>query len=130
MNELTLTIPADTKWTLALRSLAGAAGALAGLTLDTIDDLRIAVDEAFDLLTHQPLTPKTITMTCRPTERSLEVRMDCKRMLEHQRCEPSDPETARLIIGTLVADIHLEGDACGIHSVCMSMPLGTLQYER
>ena len=44
MNELKVTIPAQRTWLLALRSCIGACGSIAGLSIDTIGDLRIAID--------------------------------------------------------------------------------------
>ena len=129
MNELNLTIPADSRWLLALRSSLSAVGAIAGLSLDTIEDMRIAVDEAFDLLAHQPRSLEAIMLICNIEEDKLNVRLEGKRSFSPQQCVPADAETARLVIGTLVADIHLEGDSCGIHSVCMSMPVSGLSHE-
>lgn len=123
MNELTLTVPAERRWTLALRSTLSAAGAIAGLSLDMLDDLRIAVDEAFDLISNQRRQLESVTMICSVDEYRLHVRLEGKRAFSPTLCEPADPETARLVIGTLVTDIHLEGDACGIHSVCMALPV-------
>ena len=128
MNALTLTVPALQRWALALRTTAGAAGAMAGLSLDLIDDLRIAIDEAFDLLTHQSQPLESVTMTCSPGDKALNIALSAKRALTGPTCKPADPETARLLIGTLVADIHLEGDCCGVHSVVMSLPLCGVGY--
>ena len=130
MNEMTLTIPADIRWTVALRSTLSAAGAIAGLSLETIDDMRLAVDEAFDLLIHQPRRLESVHLICHVEEDKLDVRLEGKRSFSPQQCVPADAETARLVIGTLVTDIHLEGDSCGIHSVCMSLPSCGLRHER
>ena len=130
MNELNLTIPADSRWLLALRSSLSAVGAIAGLSLDTIEDMRIAVDEAFDLLAHQPRSLEAIMLICNIEEDKLNVRLEGKRSFSPQQCVPADAETARLVIGTLVADIHLEGDSCGIHSVYMTLPVAEKVHGR
>ena len=129
MNEMTLTIPVDGHWVVALRSIIGAAGAVAELSLDMIDDLRIAIDEAVDLLTHQMRSLIGIKMVCTVTEHGLTVRLEGIRSKCRQECVPSDPETARLVIGTLVTDMHLEGDSCGIYAVCMKLPNVRQVYE-
>ncbi|HHT15244.1 MAG: hypothetical protein ACOX6G_04075 [Christensenellales bacterium] len=129
MNASTLTVPAEKKWSLVLRTTAAAAGALAGLSLDLIDDLRIAIDESFDLLTNQRLALESITMVCTPLENALSISLFGKRSKTGQDCKPLDPETSRLVIGSLVAEINLEGDGCGVHTVVMSLPLCGLRYE-
>lgn len=123
MNEMILTVPADNRWTLPLRTALSAVGAMAGLSLDMLDDLRIAIDEAFELISNQQRQLESVTMTCRLQNNELLVRLDGKRTCAACRCDPADPETAHLVIGTLVTDLHLEGDSCGIHSVCMAMPV-------
>lgn len=130
MNKMTLLVPAGQEYCMALRSLASCAGTMCDLTLDLIDDLRIAVDEAWDLLAHQPLKVESMLMQISRDEKNLHLRLHAERVQKEQCCEPADPETARLIIGTLVTDIHLEGDACGIHTVCMNMPLYQYADER
>ena len=35
-----------------------------------------------------------------------------------------DPEVAQLVIGTLMTDVKLEGDQCGVYAVRMSLPVG------
>lgn len=129
MNKMTLTIPADNRWTIALRSTLSAVGAIAGLSLDTIDDIRIAIDEAFDLLMHQPRRLESVCLICHVEDDKLHIRLEGIRSFSPQQCVPADAETARLVIGTLVTDIHLEGDSCGIHSVCMSLPVCGLSHE-
>lgn len=123
MNEVTLTLPANDKWTLAMRSTLSAVGATCGLSLEMIDDLKIAVDEAFDLITHQPKPLERVRMTCSILDKELIVALNGIRTKTIcTSCIPKDPETAKLVIGTLVTDINLESDSCGIHSIQMSLP--------
>lgn len=122
MNRSTVTVPARPEWALVLRTALSGIGAVANLSLDTIDDLRTAADEAFDLLTHQPREVVSVTLTCELDERAMSVRLSAQRAQQYQECTPVDPEIAQLIIGTLVTDVHMEGDKCGIYSVHMSLP--------
>lgn len=124
MNEITLTIPAEERWTLALRSTLSAVGASSGLSLDMIDDLRVAIDEAFDLLTHQPKSLERVRMTCSVCSDELLVALNGIRV-KHDCCccKPKDPETAKLVIGTLVTDMNLSGDSCGISCIEMALPI-------
>ncbi|MGI6215927.1 MAG: hypothetical protein ACOYIT_08705, partial [Christensenellales bacterium] len=113
-----------------LRTTIGACGSLAGLSLDTISDLRLAIDEGYDLLSHQPRSLERIRMDCSIEEDKLNIKLQGIRSGSFQSCKPQDPQTARLIIGMLVTDIHLEGDSCGIHSICLSINTGEESNER
>lgn len=129
MNELKVTIPAQRTWLLALRSCIGACGSIAGLSIDTIGDLRIAIDESFDLLTHQAREISSITMLCKVNDECISISLTGKRTECAQNCIPQDPEIAELIIGTLVTEIKLESDSCGTHTVNFSLPVGGECYE-
>lgn len=123
MNRSSITVPARPEWALVLRAALGGIGAVANLSLDSIDDLRTACDEAFDLLTHQPREAVSITLSCRILEDTLSIRIRAERAQVYQECSDIDPEVAQLIIGTLVTDVHMEGDRCGIYSVHMTLPI-------
>lgn len=122
MNAFTMTVPASDEWALVLRSALNGVGVLANLSVDMISDLRTACDEAFDLLTHQPRKAQSIQLSCSLENDQLSVLLKAERKPVLQECSPVDPEVARLIIGTLVTKVHLEGDSCGIYGVHMSLP--------
>ncbi len=122
MNRSQVTVPAKPEWALVLRTALSGIGAVANLSLDTIDDLRTAADEAFDLLTHQSREVHHVTLECVIEENVVVVRLTGHRARHYQECTPVDPEIAQLIIGTLVTNVHMEGDKCGIYSVHMSLP--------
>lgn len=63
MNEVELRIPADPGFVSLVRAVTTALGARCDLTLDQIDDLHIAVDEACALLI--PLAGAGSTLTAR-----------------------------------------------------------------
>jgi len=55
VNIIDLAVPAEPEYVGLIRSTAAHIAAHANLTIDAIDDLRLAVDEAFAvLITHQP----------------------------------------------------------------------------
>lgn len=57
MNTIDLAVPANPEYVGLIRSAAAHIAAHADLTLDAIDDLRLAVDEAFAvLIAHKPET--------------------------------------------------------------------------
>ncbi len=57
MNTIDLAVPAEPEYVGLIRSTAAHIAAHANLTVDAIDDLRLAVDEAFAvLIAHKPET--------------------------------------------------------------------------
>ena len=125
MNEMRVTVPAGREWGLVIKTAIGAAGSLAGLSLDVIDDLRSAADEAFELLTHQERRVEQVTMITCVENGMFNLSMNAHRAEHFKACQAMDPEVAQLIIGTLVTDVKLEGDRCGIFGVTMALPAGT-----
>lgn len=126
MNKMSLTMPAKDEWALVMRTAISGVGALAKLSVDMIDDLRTACDEAFNLLTHQSQLIQHIVLNCELKDGYLLIRLSVERAFASQMCTPVDPEVAHLIIGTLVTDVYLEGDSCGIYTVHMKVPAGTV----
>lgn len=124
MNRMILTVPADHQWSLVVRTTLGAVGVMANLSMEVIDDLRTAVEEAFDLITHQERVVQKVTMICEMVDGHISITMEAQRAPGSQACDMVDPEVAQLIIGTLVTDVKLEGDQCGIYTVRMALPLG------
>jgi hypothetical protein len=130
MDRLILTLPPGEQWALVVRATIGAIGVTAKISLDMIDDLRTAVEEAFQLITHQQREVVRVNLTARIETPYLHIDLESFRAEGAAACELADPEIARLIIGSLVTDVKLEGDQCGIHSVHMSLPLGAFNNER
>ena len=124
MNKMTSTVPAKDEWALVMRTALSGVGTLAKLSVDMIDDLRIACDEAFNLLTHQSQLIQQLVLSCELKDGFLLVRLSVERAFASQMCTPVDPEVAHMIIGTPVTDVHHEGDSCGIYSVHMKVPAG------
>lgn len=122
MSKMKLTVPAVDEWALALRAALSAAGAVSGLSLEMIDDLKTACDEAFYLLTRQPTKADSVSLSFWEENCILKLRITADRAACSQACQAQDPEIAKLIIGTLVGEVHLEKDSCGIHTVDMTLP--------
>lgn len=119
-----LSVPASPEWGLVVRTSLGAVGVMANLSLDVIDDLRTAVEEAFELVTHQERQVEKVILSCKMEEGMIHITLEAQRAPNAQACDMMDPEVAQLIIGTLVTEVKLEGDQCGIYTVRMSLPIG------
>ena len=118
-------MPAKPEWALVLRTALSGIGAVANLSLDTIDDPRTAADVAFDPLTHQPREVTNMTLECELMSSSART-PDRPTRPAVPGVHPGRPEIAQLIIGTLVTNVHMEGDKCGIYRVHVSAHTGKL----
>lgn len=120
---LTLSIPAEACWTLVVRMALGGAGALMGLDIDLMDDLRTAADETCDFLMHQPRRVKRIQMACHMEQNAVCTVFSCEWAQECQTCEEMDIEVTRGILETLIPQVELEADGVCIRSVSLKLPL-------
>jgi len=71
--EVVLTVPADSVYLSVVRTAAAGLGARLDFTLDDIEDLRIAVDEACALLLRQARDDSALTVSFTLGERALRV---------------------------------------------------------
>ncbi len=120
---LTLTVPADPNWMLVVRMALSGAGALMGLNIDLVDDLRTAADETCDFLLHQPRKVKCINIVCSLRDEAVCTVIACDFMKECQTCEEMDLDVTRGILETLVPNVELEEDGVCIRSVTLTLPL-------
>ena len=120
---LTLTVPADPNWMLVVRMALGGAGALMGLTIDLVDDLRTAADETCDFLLHQPRKVKCIRIACSLIDEAVCTVFACDFARECKDCEEMDLDVTRGILETLIPKVELEEDGTCIRSVSLTLPL-------
>lgn len=122
-DYLSLSIPADPDWMLVVRLALGGAGALMGLGIDLVDDLRTAADETCDFLLHQPRRVKSLHITCRLKDEAVCTVFVCDWAQECQSCEEMDLDVTRGILETLIPKVELEEDGVCIRSVSLTLPL-------
>lgn len=120
---LALSIPADPRWVLVVRMALGGAGALMGLDIGLMDDLRTAADEACDFLLHQPRKAARIELVCRLHEKAVCTVFTCVWAAQCQTCEEMDIEVTRGILETLIPKVELEAEGVCIRSVALTLPL-------
>ncbi len=120
---LTLTVPADPNWMLVVRMALGGAGALMGLNIDLVDDLRTAADETCDFLLHQPRKVRCIKIACSLKNEAVCTVFNCDFAQECQTCEEMDLDVTRGILETLIPEVELEEDGVCIRSVSLTLPL-------
>jgi hypothetical protein len=122
-HEIMLDLPADQEFVLLARMALSGLGMIGGLDVGLIDDVRAAADECCDCLMHQSRKAERIKLTAW---------LDCGRMHccfkairadEAQDGEPGDLEVSRCVLETLMPDVTLEKDACGVGTIGFSLPL-------
>lgn len=75
-HRVALQVPADVSYVGVVRTLAASLAARLPFTIDEIDDLRIAVDEAFALLMPVAVRGSTVRVAYRTDDSALEVSVD------------------------------------------------------
>ena len=125
-NCLSLTVPADPTWMLVVRMALGGAGALMGLNIDLVDDLRTAADETCDFLLHQPRKVSSIHIVCSLKDEAVCTVFACDFAQDCQTCEEVDLDVTRGILETLIPKVELEEEGVCIRSVALTLPLHAL----
>ncbi len=123
---MSLSIPADSCWGLVVRMALGGAGALMGLSIDLIDDLRTAADEACDFLLHQPRKARRLEMVCSLRDDKVCTVFSCVWDSACQNCVETDLDITRGILETLIPQVDLEEEGACIRSVSLTLPLHCL----
>jgi len=122
-GEIMLSLPADKDFILLARMALSGLGMLAGLDVDLIDDLRSATDECCDCLLHQPLKADRLEMHARIGDGRLYCCLNAIRGGDVSDVPASDVEITRGILETLMPDVSLQCDACGVGSIGFSLPI-------
>ena len=122
MKTMTMTIPAEEKWTLALRMAVSGVGAIYDLPVDVLSDLRTAVDESCELLLHQTYCVQTLTLSVEEKTDGVYLSIAaqcCDKMQPEPR---ADAEIAKMIIETLVRQVDLKTEDDSVQEVRMILP--------
>ena len=122
-GEVILSLPADKEHVLLARMALSGLGMLAGLDVDLIDDLRTAVDECFDCLLHQPIRTDRVEMHARVENGRLYCCLNALRAGGSSDLPQSDLDVTRGVLETLMPDVSLQCDACGVGSIGFSLPV-------
>jgi hypothetical protein len=122
-REITLSLPADQEFVLLARMALCGLGMLAGLDVGLIDDLRAATDEVCDCLLHQKRKAERIELKAWLTDTRLYCIFRALRTDEAYDGECGDHEVSRCVLETLMPDVDLINDDCGVGEISFSLPL-------
>ncbi|NLB89624.1 MAG: hypothetical protein GX786_00150 [Clostridiales bacterium] len=122
-EAFTIKVPAHEQWQLAIRMGLSAAGALLGLSIDQVDDLRMVADEACDCLRYQGKKAETIKVCCYQKDAFVHVVFTATHEQETQNVAESNIEMVQAILETLTVETHLRQDQRGIWEIEIVLPL-------
>ena len=109
---------------LVARMTLSGMGALMGLDVDLVGDLRTASDECCDCLMHQSTRLAGIAMEARCCEQNrLHVAFRACWGDAPNGCEPLDLDVTRGILETLMPEVSILSDERGVCEIRFSMPL-------
>jgi anti-sigma regulatory factor (Ser/Thr protein kinase) len=104
---VTATVPADAGVVQLLRTIVAGVGARVGLTYDSIDDLRLAAQEAVGQILLVTERGATISMRVETSDRGLELRLWTDRAIGAWPPPAVEQSLAWTILSTLVSDVSL-----------------------
>lgn len=122
-HEILLNLPADQEFVLLARMALCGLGMIGGLDVGLIDDLRAATDECCDCLMHQSRKAERIELKAWLDDERLHC---CFRAIgtgETLDGAQSDQELSRCVLETLMPDVTLQHDECGVGAIGFSLPL-------
>ena len=122
-REIKLSLPADQEFVLLARMTLCGLGMLGGLDVGLIDDVRAATDEVCDCLMHQKKRVECIELTAWLTDERLHCQFKALRTEETLNGECGDREVSRCVLETLMPDVELVNDQCGVGEISFSLPL-------
>jgi anti-sigma regulatory factor (Ser/Thr protein kinase) len=125
---VTVTVPADAGVVQLLRTIVAGVGARVGLTYDSIDDLRLAAQEAVGQIMLVTGRDGSISMSVETNERGLELRLWTERAVGAWPPPGIEGSLAWTILSTLVDGVSLGGED-GAASVRLVKPLDVASVD-
>lgn len=122
-QDISLRVPGEMAYALVIRTALGGVAILKDLSVDQMDDLRTAADEACDCLLHQGRPVTAIQVHVSDKGEKLTVSLEA----EFSGCKAGDcaDQTAisQAVLETLVPEVELTSAACGcIQRIDLTMP--------
>ena len=123
-KEIELRVPGRQEYALVIRTALGGVAILKDLDVGTLDDLRMAADEACDCLLHQGLQVDTLKVTVTDEDKHLAVTLsalfdcDCDVLARE-----TNTELSQAVLETLAPEVQFEKAASGcVKSIRLKLP--------
>lgn len=122
-REIMLNLPADQEFVLLARMTLCGLGMIAGLDVGLIDDVRAATDECCDCLMHQSKIAERIELRAWLSGGRMHCCFRGVYSRESAPGQPVDQELSRCVLETLMPEVSIQKDACGLGTIGFSLPL-------
>ncbi len=123
-NVILLTVPADKSMMLVIRLTTAGVLARARLTVDAIDDMKMAVEEACTLMISQQCPPAALCVEFLRLENGLEIHVHSR---AEQPClcgmDPAELDVVRDILGSLADDAQIDYFGGKIRNISLTKKL-------
>ena len=123
-SAISLTVPADTSMMLVIRLTTAGVLARARLTVDAIDDMKMAVEEACTLMISQQCPPAGLCVEFFRREDGLDIHVHSR---AEQPClcgmDPAELDVVRAILGSLADDAQIDYSEGKIRNILLTKQL-------
>lgn len=118
-NLTRLQLPADEGLLGVARMTTASMASYSGLDVESVEDLKVAVEEACHLLLHQSKRCMQLVFVYQRLERGFEVTVQGLRTVpcENECGDMADQHVSRGIFEALVDRVEFNRDGCGIHTL-------------
>ena len=125
-KKIDLCVPADRNMMLVIRMTTVGVMSRAGLTMDETDDMKMAIDEACNLMLLQKAGCESVAVEFEMDEREVQVLIKSQGSLaeEKEKVDLNMQEVIRCILESMVDEVEIETAESGItQSVCLKKRL-------
>ena len=121
-NEIILRVPGSREYAVVLRTALGGVAILKDFSIETLDDLRCAADEACECLLNQGPAVRALEMRVKDCECGVTVTLAAEYECD---CSPDttlDLDVTRAVLETLIPQVSLDSTPCGcVSSIGMTL---------
>ena len=122
-NDIFLRVPGGREHVLVIRTVLGSVALLKDFSVDALDDLRDAANEACDLLLNQGMTVDSFHMSVADCDDGVSVTIGADYQGEGSPLPADEVEICRAVLETLIPHVALEKLPCGcIGRVALTLP--------
>lgn len=121
-NEIILRVPGSREYAVVLRTALGGVAILKDFSIDTLDDLRCAADEACDCLLNQGPAVRALEMRVNDCECGVTVTLTAEYECDAAPATELDTDITRAVLETLIPRVAIASTPCGcVSSIGMTL---------